>query len=469
METKRKFKVAIIGGGPGGYVAAIRAAASGASVALIEKEHVGGTCLNWGCIPTKTLLASADVLHQVRNAEKFGIHVGSITFDYAAMNARKNEIVAKIKKSLEGLITSHKVTIIRGTGSFISPHEIKVSGQNNEIIEAEQIIIATGSSPKNIKAFPFDHKKIHDSTSILELTSLPKKLVIVGGGVIGCEFASLFAELGVEVVILEALQSLLPLEDKSVASNLSALFAKKGIQFHTQVTVKGIDTTHEGVTVTLDSKEPIHADMALVAVGRSLNTYGIGLEKAGVMVEDNGAIPVNKHMQTSVPHIFAIGDITAKVMLAHVASHQGIVAAANAIGKKTEMHYEAVPNVIFTNPEIATVGLTLEKAIEMGFKANSSKFPFQALGKSIASIHTEGFSQLVFEEKTGRILGAQVIGHEASILIAPMVLAIQNELTLESITETIHAHPTTAESWLEAALIATGTPIHFPPQKKASV
>lgn len=466
MEQRRKFNVIVIGGGPGGYVAAIAAAQKGGPIALIEAENMGGTCLNWGCIPTKTLLAGAEVLHKIRNAHSFGITCENIFFDFAKMKSRKDDIVSKIRKSLEGLVAAHKVTIIPGFGQFISPHEIKITGKTNEIIESDNIIIATGSRPKKIDALPFDYKKVHDSSSILELTTLPKKIVIIGGGVIGCEFASLYSELGCEVVILEALPSILPLEAKAVSLHLTQAFTKRGIKIQTGVFVERIEELPQGLKVHVKGQEPVVGDIALVAIGRDLNTGTIGLEKAGVLTDGKGAILVDDRMQTSVPSIYAVGDITAKAMLAHVASHQGIVAAKNATGVDAKMHYEAVPNVIFTHPEIATVGLSLEAAIEKGYKAHLGKFPFQALGKSIASIETEGFVQIVVDSMTGQILGAQVIGFEASSLISEMALAIQNELTLESITETIHAHPTIAESWLEAALIAAGTPIHFPPQPK---
>lgn len=465
MEQK-KYQIAVIGAGPGGYVAAIRAALAGQSVALIEKEFLGGVCLNWGCIPTKTLIAGAEVLHKVKNAAAYGIEVGPVAFHYNKMKERKDGVVSKIRASLEGLIKSHKVQIIKGTAEITGPHEIKILGEHPEIIEAEKIIVASGSRPKEIAAFPFDYKKIHDSTSILELTELPKKLAIVGGGVIGCEFASLFAELGVEVVILEALSSILPLEAKAVSTFLTQAFAKKGIKIHTGIQVQSITCVGEGVRVQLASGETIVSDAALVAIGRSLNVKGLGLEKAAVFVDEKGFVPVNEKMQTNIPHIYAIGDITNKALLAHVASHQGIVAAIHATGGSAKMHYEAVPNVIFTHPEIATVGLSLEKAQEAGYKAVIGKFPFQALGKAIAALETEGFAQIIIDQPSGKILGAQVIGQDAANLIAPLVLAIQNELTIESITDTIHAHPTLAEAWLEAALIGVGTPIHFPPQTK---
>lgn len=466
MDERRKFKIAVIGGGPAGYVAAIQAAASGQSVALIEAEDMGGTCLNWGCIPTKTLLAGAELLTKIRQAHQFGIFCDNLTFDYAKMKERKDQVVQKIKKSLEGLIAAHKIVIISGYGEFLSPHEIKISGEKNEIIEAEKVIIATGSRPKKIKSLPFDYQRVHDSSSLLEIEELPKKMVIIGGGVIGCEFASLFNTLGVDVTILEAMQSLLPLETKTVSHPLTQAFIKKGIKCKTSVFVESIEKNECGLKVHVKDEAPIDCDMALVAIGRDLNTQDIGLEKAGVLADERGAILVNDKMQTSVPHIYAIGDITAKVMLAHVASHQGIVAAKNATGKEAIMHYDAVPNVIFTHPEIATCGLSLEMAQKRGIKAHSAKYPFMALGKSIAAGETEGFAEVVVDSQTGQILGAQVVGYEASCLIAEITLAIQNELTLDSIIDTIHAHPTISESWLEASLIAFGTPIHFPPLAK---
>ena len=460
---KRQFKVTVIGGGPGGYVAAIRAALSGASVALIEGENVGGTCLNWGCIPTKTLLASAEMLHKVKRANEYGIHVEGVSFDYAKIEARKNSVVTKIRKSLEGLIASHKVCLIKGFGRCISPTEIKVG---DEIIESEKIIIATGSEPRNIAAFPFDGKKVHSSNSILGLQTLPKSIAIIGGGVIGCEFASLYAEFGVAVHIIEMLPHIASTEGLAVSEALKAAFQKKGIKITLNATVEGVDIEGDGVSVLLKEADPISAEIALVSVGRKLNTGEIGLEKAGVFVDERGVIPVNDKMETNVSHIYAVGDITAKWMLAHVASHQGVVAAQNATGTVSHMHYEAVPSVIFTHPETATVGYTLEKALEKGYKAIIGKFPFAALGKSQASIETEGFVQIIIDKDTHAILGAQVVGYEASVLIAQVTLAIQNEITIDGLIQTIHAHPTVAESWLEAAMVVLDTPIHLPPLKK---
>jgi dihydrolipoamide dehydrogenase len=466
MSERKKHDVAVIGSGPGGYVAAIKAAQLGKSVALIEKGLLGGCCLNVGCIPTKTLLSNAAVLHQIKRAKEFGISTGSVTIHYDQMKKRKDGVISKIRTGLEGLIKSNKITIYRGSAQFESPKVLKVMGEENFYLDAEQIIIATGSIPLDIGAFPCDHKRILNSTSLLELTEAPKSLAIVGGGYIGCEFASLFAELGTKVTILEALPTILAAQGSTVAQFMTKSFTAKGIELQTSVMVKSIENRQNHVHITLADGKTVEADYALVAVGRKVYTEGLGLEKAGLKTTERGILETDDQMQTAVRGIYAIGDVTGKWMLAHVASHQGIVAAMNACGHEARMHYEAVPAVVFTSPEIGTVGLTLEQAQKAGYQATVGSFPFQALGKAQASLDTEGFAQIVSDKKTGQILGATVVGHEASNLIAEMALAIQNELTIESVMETIHAHPTLAESWHEAAAIANETPINFPPKMK---
>lgn len=463
---KKKFDVIVIGSGPGGYVAAIKVAQGGKSVALVEKNFLGGSCLNVGCIPTKTLLANAAVLDKIKMAEEYGIKTGTVSFDFAKMKNRKDQVIDKIRKSLGGLLQSNKITIVHGKAEFLSPTELKVSGEENVMLEAENIIIAAGSEPLDIPAFPCDHKRILNSSSILDLTKLPKSLAIIGGGYIGCEFATLYNSLGVEVTILEALPSILSLQGKTVANVMTAALSKQGINIKANVFVEGIEHSGNGVSIKLRGAEPVYADLALVSVGRKVVSSNLGLEKAGVKVSERGAIAVNSKMETNVPGIYAIGDVTGQVLLAHVASHQGIVAASNILGRKMDMHYNAVPAVIFTTPEIATVGMTLEQAKEAGYDAAAGQFPFQALGKSIATIDTEGYTEVVIDKKTGEILGALAVGHEAATLIAEMTLAINNELTAECVADTIHAHPTVAEAWMEAALVALETPIHLPPRKK---
>jgi dihydrolipoamide dehydrogenase len=464
MEKKR-FDIAVIGGGPGGYVAAIRAAHSGKSVALIESGDLGGVCLNWGCIPTKTLIASAHALHLVQHADKFGIETGQVSFDYSAMKLRKDKTVKEIRTSLEGLIRSHSVTIIRGFASFDSPNVLKVRGEEETFVDADKIIIATGSTSREIPAFPFDHRKVLSAQSMLEVTELPERLAIIGGGVIGCEFASLYADLGVKVTVLEAMDRIISTESPKLSTLLQKSMHAQGIKVKTGVRVTGVDTSGPAAQVLTDG-ESIDADLVLVAVGVQFSSKGLGLEKIGVATDERGAILVNERMETSLDHIYAIGDVTGRSMLAHTASHAGIIAAVNALGGSAIMRYDVIPSVIFTRPEIASVGLTLESAKAKGFDATEGSFPFAALGKSKALGETEGFAEIVIDRATGAILGASVVGFEASTLIAEMAVAIENELTAETIYETVHAHPTLSEAWMEAAHIATGQPIHFPPRKR---
>ncbi len=461
---QKKFDIAVLGGGVGGYPAAIRAAQHGKSVALIEAREMGGTCLNRGCIPSKALIAGAELVAYLKDASEFGIEIPSININYNRLAAHKDKVVEKMRKGLESLIAANKITVFRGYGKLVSKNEIKVAGQDNVLIQADKIIIATGSEPRNIPAFPFDYERIHDSTSLLAMTTLPKKILIVGGGVIGCEFASLFSDLGVHVTILELLPRIISTEAQEISQALTRAFTMKGIQVETQVKVQKIERTPHGVKAEIEGGRSFEADCCLVAVGRSLNTKDIGLEKVGVLVQDNGMVVVNDKMETTTQGIYAVGDIASKWWLAHVASHQGVIAADNACGKEAHMHYNAIPSVIFTDPEIGSVGLSLEEALKKGYKAKVGAFPFQALGKSQATLQTEGFAQVVIDEKTGQILGAQVIGYEAATLIAEMVLAITNELTVECVSETIHAHPTISEAWGEASLMAEGIPLHLPPR-----
>lgn len=467
MEQQiEKFDLAVIGAGPGGYPAAFTAAQKGAKVALIEAGELGGTCLNRGCIPSKALIAGAETYHQLQKAEKFGISVKDVSLDYAKLAEHKDAVVKKMRDGLQGLVAANGVTLFKGYARFISPREIKITGQDNKVIYAERTIIASGSEPRNIPAFPCDHERILDSTSLLALKKLPKSLVIIGGGVIGCEFASLYQTLGVKVTILELLPSIIPTESKSLKEALTKIFEKRGIAIRTGVKVTGIEKTSGGVKVLVENGEAIEAEIALVSVGRKMNSSDIGLDKVGIATEPQGTIPVNNQMQTNVDGIYAIGDLVGKWWLAHVASHQGVVAAKNATGEKAIMHYNAIPAIIFTRPEVASVGLSLEDAQAKGYDVVLGTFPFEALGKAQAAADTEGFAQVVIDKKTHQILGAQVIGHEASSLIAEMTAAIANELTAECIAETIHAHPTIAEAWHEAVLNALGNPINWPPARK---
>lgn len=462
---KKLCDVLIIGAGPGGYVAAIKAAQNGLQTILVDKGDLGGVCLNVGCIPTKALVASSQSVENIKKASQFGIEIVKISFDYAKMKTRKDEVVQKLRNGLKSLILANKITLLSGEAKFLSPREVKVIGQDNVVIQAKNIIIATGSIPMNVPAFPCDGERIHDSTSMLEITKLPERLAIIGGGYIGCEFACIFARLGVQVTILEAMPQIVAMQGETISNALAQSLKKQGIIIKTNVFVSSINKHKSHLEVLLKNSEKVDADMVLVSIGRKIISDNLDLQKAGVVTTPKGAIPVDSHMKTNVENIYAIGDVTGEVMLAHVASHQGIVAVENILGRRVKMHYNAIPAVIFTSPEVASVGLTLAQAKEKGKNAESAKFPLQALGKAVSSGDTEGFVEIIYDPKTGEIFGAHMIGHEASALIGEMALAIANELTIDCIHNTVHAHPTLPEAWMEVALIADNQPIHLPPRR----
>lgn len=461
---KELFDLVVLGGGPGGYVAAIRAANKGAKVALIESKELGGTCLNRGCIPTKSLLASASLLNKLELVKEHGITIGEKSFNFSLMKERKDRIVEKLRRGVEGLMLSQSITVVKGHGRFISPNEIQVDG-TDRVISAPKIIIATGSEPRALPFAKVDGDKIHDSTTLLQLTHLPKSMVIIGGGFIGCEFASLFQALGVDVTIVELMPQILPIESREIGDVLATALKKRGIKIECGVQVEELKVESGRVICRLKEGRSFDVDLVLISVGRKFNTDDIGLEKCGIVTEKNGAIAVDDYLETAVKGIYAIGDITNKWLLAHVASHQGIIAADNALGAKTRSEYNAIPSVVYTSPEIATVGLSLEKAKAAGLEAKVAKFPFMALGKAHLANETEGFAQIVVDAKSGVILGAQAVGAHAATMIAEMVVAIKEKLTVEKLSETIHAHPTTPEAWLEASFIALDMPLHVPRMK----
>jgi len=461
------YDVAILGAGPGGYIAAIRAAQLGRRVALIEREAVGGTCLNRGCIPSKALIASGRLLHSILHARDHGIRIPKVGLDYATTAARKDLIVEKIRKGLSGLLKANKIEIISGVGILQDAHTIsvKASAEVHSIV-AEHLILATGSEPRAFTQFPIDHTRVLDSSDLLALQSLPASLVIIGGGVIGCEFACLMHNLGVKVTLLEALPRLIATEDEFLSDALLKAMRHKGIDVRVAAAVSS--TQVDGVTVdtTLDSGECLRADMVLVAIGRSLNTRDLGFEAAGVALGSRHEVIVNSQLQTSQPHIYAIGDITLQYLYAHWASFQGVVAAENICGLERHIRGELCPSVIFTDPEIASVGLTLQQAQQKGYDAVVAPYGFAHHGKSLAEGHAEGEARLIVDRATQAILGAQCIGYDAATMIAEMALAIANELCTESISSTIHAHPTLPEAWHEAALVAQQIPLHSPPVSK---
>lgn len=461
------FDCVVIGAGPGGYVAAITAAQAGLKTALIEEREAGGTCLNRGCIPSKALLSAAEIVNQIRHANQFGIHVDNFSIDYPAMVQRKDSVVRSIRDGLNGLIRSNKITVFSGRGSLISSTEVKVLGETPSVIKARSIILATGSEPRAFPGIPFSPSspRILCSTGVLNLKELPQKLAIIGGGVIGCEFASLFHTLGSKVTVIEASQQILALNNPDISKTMLDKFSRQGLRFILGASVSAIQDMGDRVRITINGNDEEY-DYVLVSIGRRLNTDNIGLDKAGVICDERGIIPTDSTMRTNIPNIYAIGDITGQWQLAHVASHQGIVAARNIAGHRDEIDYSAVPSVIFTFPEVATVGLSPSVAQQQGIPVKITKFPFRAIGKAVAMGEADGFAAIISHETSQQILGAYVIGPHASSLISEITLAVRNELTLPCIYETIHAHPTLAEIWAESALLAVDTPLHMPPTKK---
>lgn len=458
-----KAQVVVIGAGPGGYVASIRAAQLGASVVLVEKDKVGGTCLNRGCIPTKCLLASTHVLDVINKAEDFGVEVKDVQPKFSRMMDRKAQIVAELRHSIRQLLKTNKVKFVKGEATLVSPRKIEVAGdQGTEEIEADKIIISTGSVPVKPPIFDFAHDAVLTSEEALKLGEPPKSLLIVGSGVIGLEFACVFSSLGTQVTMVEMMDQILPTEDRIIATRMQHILEQRGIVFHIQTKVEGIKNySSNGVTATLSNGEEIVAEKMLVSIGRKPNTKGYGFENLGIEIGRTGNIIVDAKMQTSVNGIYAIGDAIGGIMLAHVASAEGIIAAENATGHESTLDYSAVPSCVYTSPEIASVGLTADKAQQLGKEVKIGKFPFTASGKALTTGEDVGFAQIVVDRQTDRVLGAQIIGPHATELISEVTLAVKWGLTAEQIGTTIHAHPTLAESIMEAAENACGRAIHI--------
>jgi dihydrolipoamide dehydrogenase len=458
-------RLVIIGAGPGGYVAAIKAAQLGAEVTVIEDIEVGGTCLNRGCIPTKALLASSEAYAKAKELDKFGIELDSTPVpNLEKIMARKDKIVGTQVKGIRGLFKSWGVTLIEGRGILAGDRKVEATSKDGtkETLEADKIIIATGSRPAQIPTFPFDGEKILSSDDALELKEIPKSMIIVGAGVIGCEWACIFRELGTEVTMVEMLPRAVSTEDMEISDILAKELKKKKIKLLTGVGVESVSVSADGVEASLPEGKKLTAEKMLVSIGRALNTEGIGLEETGVDKGARGEIAVNEKMMTSADSVYAIGDVTGGILLAHMASTEGMVAAKNACGQDATMDYSTVPAAIFTSPEIASVGLREFEAEEKGIKINTGHFPFRGLGKAHAMGEISGLIKIVAEQGTDRVLGAHIIGPHASDIIHEAALAMKAGLSVKDIAETIHAHPTLSEGLMEAAEDVHGSAIHLP-------
>jgi dihydrolipoamide dehydrogenase len=463
-----KYDVVVIGGGPGGYPAAIKAAQLGASVALIEKESLGGTCLNWGCIPTKTLIASSSLYESARSGAEMGLRAAGISFDYAAMAARKDEIVGKLRNGIGALLKANSVKVFNGTASFASRNRIAIASTEGTIeIQARNTIIASGSTstvPGFIPASP----RVFESRGFLGRTTMPESLIVLGGGVIGCEFACMAAQLGIKVTIIEMLEDILMILDADVRAELRAhMEGKLGVRILTGKPLDRISADNSSVSGTFADKK-VQAAALLVSIGRKPVTKELGLDKVPLETNKGGYIPVDDYCRTKVATVFAIGDVSGGPQLAHAATSQGITAASNAVSGKLRKMETLVPACIFTAPEVGSIGMTEQQAKKKGISIIVGKFSFTNLGKALASGHAYGFVKWVIESGTDRLIGAQAIGAHATELISEAAVAIRGELTVAEIGNTIHCHPTLSESWMEAAHAAHGECVHAAPKKRAA-
>ena len=459
------MKITVLGAGPGGYVAAIKAAQLGAEVTVIEESEVGGTCLNRGCIPTKTLIASAEVLHKARNAKSYGLELeGTVSPNIRKIVERKDKVVGVQVKGIRGLFKSWGVGLVEGRGVIAGPGKINVTLKDGsaEEVETDRIIIATGSRPAQIPVFPFDGEKILSSDNAINPGSIPKSLLIVGAGVIGCEFAFIYKEFGAEVTMVEMMPHAISTEDEEISLILERELKKNKIKLLTGTSVEKVDVKGDGVSVQLSDGKTIEAEKVLVSIGRAVNTKDIGLEAAGVKTGQRGEIIVDSRMQTNIEGIYAIGDVTGGIMLAHLASKEGIVAVENAMGGNSEVNYNVIPAAIFTSPEVGSVGLREKQAAEKGIKYKVGRFQFRSLGKAHAMGEIAGLFKIISEEDTDKILGAHIIGPHAPDLIHEIAVAMEKGLTVKDIANTIHAHPTLAEGIMEAAEDVHDAAIHCP-------
>ena len=463
--------IAVLGAGPGGYVAAIRAAQLGARVTVIEREKLGGVCLNWGCIPSKTLLSVVELGDKIKKSEELGLLLqGPVTYDLARMVSRKNKVVTTLVKGITTLFKGWGIDHVSGQGVIKDTKTITVTKPDGSQldIQADALVVATGSSWPNLPQFPIDGRQILTSQQMLDLTQVPSSLVIIGGGVEGCEFASLYSGLGTQVTMVELMPRVLPLEDEEISSTMTRELKKRGVTVLTGTTVEKLERSPELIAVHMKDGSTSSAEKLLVSVGRGLNSRGIGLEQVGVATGRRGEILVDERMQTNVPGIYAIGDVTGKAMLAHVASTQGQVAVENILGHPRTIQYDVIPAGIFTLPEIGRVGLTEQQARDSAQERGENpdqaikvgRFRYAGLGKAQATGDTTGFFKVIADATTNKIVGVHILGAHAADLIHEAALAMHLGATVAQVASMIHAHPTLAEGLMEAVEDVSGAAIH---------
>ena len=456
--SKIDFDVIVIGGGPGGYVSAIRASQLGNKVAIVEKSNLGGVCLNWGCIPTKALLTNAHVLDLIKNSGKYGITIPSYDINWSKVIKRSRDVSKRLSKGIEYLIKKNDIKYYSSEGKFLDKNTILLDDKSS--ISGKKIIIATGGRPKFIPGIEFDKKNIISSKEAMILENIPKRLVIIGAGAIGVEFAHLYNVFGSEVTLVEGLDFIVPNEDSDISKELENIFNKRGINIITSAKVDKVVKLKNKSKVYINGTDPIEADKVLMAVGVSANTENLSLEEVGVELE-NGFIKVNGYMQTSTANIYAIGDVCGPPLLAHVASFEGTLAAEHISGHNVDlMNYENIPACTYCDPEIASVGLTEIQAKEKGYDIKVGKFPFSALGKALADGDRNGFVKIIYDSKYGELLGCHIIGKNATNLITELSVARNLETTYSEILKTIHPHPTLSEAIQEATADAFNEAIH---------
>jgi len=461
----QRFDVVVVGTGPGGYVAAIRCAQLGLSVAAIEDDRPGGVCLNWGCIPTKALLRNAEIVGLFQRAEEFGVTVGKWTADYAQAVQRSRRVADRMAKGVEFLFRKNKITLVPGTGTLKARNVVEVKGKDGaQTLEAKAIILATGSEPRSLPGVTIDEKQVISSNGAVRIEATPASLIVIGAGAVGMEFADVYGAYGVPVTVLEALPRVLPIEDEEVSALLARVFNRRGMTIRTGVRVQKVSPGKAGLAVEIEAEgkaERLEAEQVLMAVGRASRTKGLGLEALGVASE-RGLVTVGPTMETSVKGIFAVGDMTGRQMLAHKAMAEGVVAAEAIAGRSPHpIDYDNVPSCTYCRPQVASIGLSEAKARTNGREIAVGRFPFTANGKAVALGETEGFLKVVADKRTGEILGVHIVGSEATEMIHEFAVGRTLEATLEEIIHTIHAHPTLSEAALEATLAALGQAIHI--------